>query len=288
MMQPWIDPDAGTLAASANANLEDLFRSMTGLPGSDLSETPQLCRHFAFPGNPMFKGVWGCRLRDAPAAAIAETIEWFRAHDAPFFFWWTGPETRPADLGGQLQAAGLASMEEQQRLFARGIVQKASGGPVMVMDLREADFGLCSRAPAGLVIRPAETESDLLAFRKVFTATYQLPEPLGQAWVDATLAFGIASAPWTIQIGWLDGEAVATNLVYHGAGFVSVYAIATLPEFARRGIGAAVTLAPLKASLEAGWAWASLFATEAGFPVYRRIGFRDTGARVNRYLWRAP
>jgi hypothetical protein len=30
-----------------------------------------------------------------------------------------------------------------------------------------------------------------------------------------------------------------------------------------------------------------LFGTELGVPVYRRIGFRDVGATISRYLWRA-
>jgi hypothetical protein len=41
-------------------------------------------------------------------------------------------------------------------------------------------------------------------------------------------------------------------------------------------------------ALEQGYHYGVLFATEDGLPVYRRIGFKDTGARISRYLWRQP
>jgi ribosomal protein S18 acetylase RimI-like enzyme len=79
---------------------------------------------------------------------------------------------------------------------------------------------------------------------------------------------------------------VACNIVVEGGGIASVWGIATLPETRRKGIGAAITLGPLLDSRAAGYRYAGLFATELGAPVYERIGFRHTGTRINRYMWR--
>jgi hypothetical protein len=53
-----------------------------------------------------------------------------------------------------------------------------------------------------------------------------------------------------------------------------------------RGIGAAITLEAFADARDEGETDAVLFATELGAPVYRRIGFRDVGASMARYLWR--
>jgi ribosomal protein S18 acetylase RimI-like enzyme len=61
-----------------------------------------------------------------------------------------------------------------------------------------------------------------------------------------------------------------------------------MPKAQGKGIGAAISLKPLLDARAEGYRYAVLFSTEMGFGVYERIGFRDTGVRVNRYLWRAP
>lgn len=114
-------------------NLHDLFRSMANnLPNGELAESEKLSRHYTFPTNPMFKGVWNTRLSDSEAdAAIEETIAWFGERNAPYFFWWTGPETTPTDLPQRLQAHGLIDMAEQQKELAAGIKQTELGAPCM-------------------------------------------------------------------------------------------------------------------------------------------------------------
>lgn len=99
------------LVQAAMDNLYALFRAMShSLPGGELEQGDRLNRHLTFPTNPMFKGVWATRLQPGEVdAALDETIAWFKARGAPFFFWWAGPDAQPDDLGRRLEARGLLS-----------------------------------------------------------------------------------------------------------------------------------------------------------------------------------
>jgi GNAT superfamily N-acetyltransferase len=277
------------LSAAVEENLFALFRAMAGvLPGGELEEGDKLNRHLTFPHNPMFKGVWQTRLAPGEAdAAIDETIAWFKARQAPFFFWWTGIDTQPEDLGERLVARGLISMEEQQHVLASGILQTASGAPGMVADLQHMNEAALQQVPPGFEIEEIRDESSLYDFKKIFVEVYGIPEWAGQAWVDAALRVGIGQTPWKMYLGRLDGEPVATNMLFNGAGVASVYAVAALASVRGRGIGGAITLKPLLEARDMGYRYAVLFATEMGIRPYQRIGFRLTGKTLNRYLWRS-
>jgi ribosomal protein S18 acetylase RimI-like enzyme len=280
-------PSEVDLMTAVDENLFDLFRAMANALGGELEETDRLCCHLTFPTNPMFKGVWRTRLSAAEAdEVIDETIEWFKERHAPYFFWWTGYGTQPADLGERLAARGLISMEEQQHQLASNIVSTASGSPCMVADLQHMNEAALTTVPVEFAIEEVRDEPMLYDFKRVFVETYGIPEWAGQAWVDATLHAGIGRTPWKMFVGYLNGAAVATNMLFNGGGVASVYAVATLPSAQRQGIGGAITLKPLLDAREAGYRYAVLFATEMGVPVYERLGFRQIGARIDRYLWR--
>jgi ribosomal protein S18 acetylase RimI-like enzyme len=178
-------------------------------------------------------------------------------------------------------------MEDQTQELAKGIRSTRQGAPCMIAELDRMNESVLGQVPEGFEIKQVESESELYDFKQVFVETYEIPEWAGQAWVDATLKIGIGKTPWRLFVGYLEGEPVATNLVFNGGGVASVYAIATTPSARGKGIGAAITLQPLlEARDQAGYKYAVLFSTEMGVPVYRRIGFRTTDIRLNRYLWR--
>ena len=270
-------------------NLYDLFRAMAkNLPGGQLAESAKLSRHITFPSNPMFKGVWGTHLSKSEIdAEIDATIDWFRSQNAPYFFWWTGGNTSPADLEERLAKRGMISMAEQTQELAKGILSTEQGSPCMVAELDRMNETVLERAPEGFAIREISNEKELHDFKKVFVDTYEIPNWAGQAWVDASLSMGIGKTPWRMFVGYLNNEPVATNMLFNGGGVASVYAVATVPAARGLGIGAAITLQPLlEARDQDGYKYAVLFSTEMGVPVYQRIGFRLTDVRINRYLWR--
>ena len=246
-----------------------------------------LSHHLTFPTNPMFKGVWRTRLAAADVdAAIDETLAWFNARGAPFLFWWTGPSTTPADLGQRLAARGFLSMEAQMQHLAPGLKQTELGAPGMVADIHRMNNTALTQVPPGFIIETVQDEAALYDFKHVFIESYEIPEWAAQAWVDATLRIGIGRTPWKMYLGRLDGEPVATNMLFNGAGFASVYAVGTVPSARGQGIGGAITLKPLLEARDMGYHYAVLFATEMGIHAYERIGFRLLDVRLNRDLWR--
>jgi GNAT superfamily N-acetyltransferase len=275
------------LGLAVQENLFELFRSMAINLGGDLEETAWFSRHFSFPTNPMFKGVWNTRLaEDEIDDSIQETIDWFKSRAAPYFFWWTGPTTTPGILGKYLQRYGMLDMAEQQQELAAGLHQTGLGAPGMVADLGSMNETVLAQVPQGFLIEEVRDEAALYDFKHVFVETYEIPEYTGQAWVDATLKIGIGQTPWKMYVGRLNGQAVATNMLFNGAGVASVYGVATVPAARGKGIGAAITLKPLLEARKLGYHYAVLFSSEMGVRVYERIGFRVTDVRINRYLWR--
>ena len=73
--------------------------------------------------------------------------------------------------------------------------------------------------------------------------------------------------------GYLDGRPVAVGALVMAADLAGVYAVATLPEARKRGIGTAMTLHAMAQGKMKGAKSAVLQATEMGRPVYERIGF---------------
>jgi GNAT superfamily N-acetyltransferase len=276
------------LTEAVQENLFALFGTMaTVLPEAEIMMGQGLNYHHAFPTNPMFKGVWGTQLTDDELeAAIDHAISWFRARNAPYFFWWTGPDTLPNDLGIRLQARGLLDMAEQQQELAAGIRQTDLGASGMVADLHEMNEAVLTQTPPGFTIVKVNDEKSLYDFKRVFVDTYQIPDWAGQAWVDATLALGIGETPWCMYVGYLNGQPVATNMLFTGGGVAGLYAVATIPAAQGQGIGAAISLKPLLDARDKGYHYGVLFSTEMGVRVYQRIGFRLTDVRINRYLWR--
>jgi ribosomal protein S18 acetylase RimI-like enzyme len=282
------DPTEVELATAVEENLFALFRAMAAtLPGSELVEGEKLSYHLTFPTNPMFKGVWRTHLATGEVdSAIDETLAWFEARQAPFLFWWTGPGTTPRDLGERLMARGLLSMEGQMQILAPGIVQTELGAPGMAADLRHMNEAALTQVPPGFTIEVVQDEAALYDFKAVFIESYEIPEWAGQAWVEATLRLGIGRTPWQMYLGRLNGEPVATNMLFAGAGVASVYAVGTVPAARGQGIGGAITLKPLLDAREMGYRYAVLFSSEMGIRTYERLGFRHCGIRINRYLWR--
>ncbi len=235
---------------------------------AELYEGPDLTRVITGIPYPLFNGVFGTRLSPKGVdRAIEAAAARFAARRVPAL-WWVGPASKPDDLGTHLERHGFVHVGEV---------------PGMAVDLETLEEG--RPAPAGLSIERVEDEETMRTWARVAWDGTGFPEAGREAFVHLVASLGSASdLSQVCYLGVLDGVPVATSALVTHAGVAGIYAVATLPEARRKGIGAALTLAPLRDAREIGYRVGTLQASAMGFPVYRSLGFRQVCA-IGQYRW---
>ena len=268
-----MSPDA--LANAVEANMAEQFAYFRRSPHAEVDESPELIRFLSGLPIPEYNGVIRARfgLELEPAALqgrIQAIVASFAARRQPFF-WWMGPSSTPADLAGHLAAAGLAQLGD---------------GPGMAADLDALDER--QPGPPGLSIVPVADERTLRDWVEVAGAGYGEPASIRQARYDVHMDLGLgAHLALQRDVAYLAGRPVAMSALFLGAGVGGVYEVATAKDARRRGIGAAVTLAPLRRARELGYRIGVLQASEMGAGVYARLGFRQV-CSFSLYAWEPP
>ena len=200
-------------------------------------------------------------------ARIDATLTRFKSRGVPMS-WWTGPATRPTDLGKYLEAHGLTHVEDY---------------PGMAVDLLTLNVDLS--VPPGLTIERVGDVEGLEKWIHPFTIGIGYPDYFAKIIFDSTAALGFGlHLPMRHYVGLLKGEPVACSTLMLGSGVAGIYNVATVPEACRQGIGTTMTLAPLREARTLGYRVAILQSSQMGMGVYRRLGFKEY-CKIGMYMW---
>lgn len=193
----------------------------------------------------------------ADAAVVADAIEPLIRCGAPAAVLFTG-EVSPTIVA---------------RLTDAGFLPHG-GMPAMGVDI---DRVKPTTLPAGYTLyRIDASERD--AWGEAFARGYELPIPVGMCFgggFDPRSPGAPSTRYYAIRRG---GAMVATSLVFMHRGVAGVYAVSTAPEERGKGLGAHLTAEPLRIARAQGYRVGVLQASEAGHPVYVRLGFSEFGA----------
>lgn len=166
-------------------------------------------------------------------------------------------------------------------------------GPAVIDRLRAAGFEAHEPMPAMAVEIDSLAQTSLpseLAWTRVgsgaegdewasaFAEGYELPRGVAEAFspnqIQATKA---ADAPIQYFAVRKAGRIVCTSILYLAHGVAGIYGVATIPEERKKGLGAHATAEPLRHARTLGYRVGVLQSSEAGHPVYRRLGFKNVG-----------
>jgi ribosomal protein S18 acetylase RimI-like enzyme len=183
--------------------------------------------------------------------------------------WWTGPATRPADLGASLLAHGFVHEWDM---------------PGMAINLSALNAHM--PIPPGLVIEEVTDIESLKKWHHAFVVGSGMPDFMGDAFFEVFCILGLdADCPFRHYVGLLNGEPVATSMLFLGAGVAGIYNVATVPEARQKGFGTALTYKALREAHNAGYKVGVLEASKDGETVYRKLGFEEYW-KMGHYAWR--
>ena len=253
---------------SLYGNLIDHYRFHAQLAGSEFHREDDVVWYLS--GRPVnfLNAVVSATFGPGDAARrVDEVLAPFRARAAPMR-WWTDERGEPAGLNRHLERQGL---------------QLAWDVPAMTVSL--ADGLLEPQAPRGIEVRRVRTPADLRTWFDAFAAGFGFDRDAARPWLDAFRELGTEErSPMRHHMAFLDGEPVASATVFLASGAAGIYHVGTRPDVRGRGVGSAVTLAPLLEARDAGLRWGVLKASHLGRGVYERLGFTER-ARMRQYRW---
>ncbi len=260
------DFSKASMAHAVEANLFAFFNHLSVWPQMQIRDDPDGLWTLSDLPFPLFNSVARARLPEAGAdAAIEARIRDCAARGVPTL-WWTGPSTRPADLGVRLERRGF-------------VLEPALG---MAADLDTIPINV---EEPSITVEPVTDAATLDTWSRVLCQSFGAPQPFGAAFAELAWSIGVDDAsPFRHFLGRVYGEPAATCSVFFGAGVAGIYDVATLPDWRRRGLGAAVTRAAAADAITRGYRMAILHASAAGTGMYRALGFEDV-CPIGQYVW---
>jgi GNAT superfamily N-acetyltransferase len=268
MSEILMDLSRNALEKAVKSNLTAFFRTLQRAPTTEFYSANKLARWHTPIAHPWFNGM----LSAAPASAnedetIRQAIDYFKSKNVSVFTWWLEPESGAENWQAQLRAHGFGY---------------DSDTPGMAVDLNTLDARI--NTPPNLIIQPVRDLTTLKTWTEIFMAGYGLPADWAPKFYDIVASLGL-EPPTVNYLAYWDGKPVATASLFIAAGVAGVYNVATLPAARGKGIGAAVTLAPLIDARDLGLRVGTLQSSEMGFSVYQRLGFTEV-CKIDNFFWR--
>lgn len=207
---------------------------------------------------------------DEADTKIDELLRHFTQRNIPMV-WLLSPSSRPTDLANRLEVRGLGGEDV---------------GVGMAVDLLTLNDD--RPLPEELTIKQVEDGAMLKTWLHVLSVGSGFPEAVEEQLFKLCDTHTFVHNPLVhYYLGFLNDKPVTTSTLFLAGGVAGIYNVATVPQARRRGVGSALTAAPLHAARVMGYHIGILQASQMGLGVYRRLGFREY-CRFAFYFSRFP
>jgi GNAT superfamily N-acetyltransferase len=241
-----------------------------------------------------FTSSWKLIIQDLPGPEISDDAGLsFRWADHTFPFWNAVFLSEPVEDADVLRRRLRTAAEYMRKKRESGLVwvfeeylsKSAQRKLLEILQEERLEFALPATGMAGEIF-PLQTpalptlhiarvvnESMLRDYVQINCQAYGMPLELGHGALEPTLWIERSYS----YLGYENGRAVAAASAIVNAGCLFLALVATRPEAQKRGYAEAVARFALQSAHEAtGLMRTTLHATDAGRPVYKRLGYYDT------------
>jgi GNAT superfamily N-acetyltransferase len=237
-----------TIAAIEN-NLYHLWSKAASLSGGQLCVNNEFCyarTNMGWPNN-----IFNCHIKDEDIeTTIGEIAAEMRKGNYPGT-WTVGPKSTPHNLGEYLIKGGFRKSRQQC-------------GMAVELNSMNTSIPQDDKLEIEIIKNKDDIESWTAVTNTCFgrNTGYQVFQEL------------LLDSDVTFYAGIINGEIVATLLLYYAAGVAGVNSVTTLPIYRGRGIAASMTVRALTDAYKKGYQLGILQASPMGEPVYQKIGFK--------------
>ncbi len=262
------DHSSSSITKAMEANIafvrQALWANYRGMPDVEVVIDDTIARIYTGLPGPMFNGVLYARFDPHELEPRVDTIiDYFQQRKVPFS-WWVGPTSRPDTL--------------EEVLSSRGMIQAPFDTPGMAIDLRALNKQLFEKAiqRSNTVVQRVQTKTELKEWVGVTGKIFGLLPKTVEAFYEmhAPHIGRRAKGDVVDYIAFIEGEPVGVSYLAYSAGVVGLYSVGTLSDYRGKGIGTAVSLAPLLEAKQQGYEIGTLQSTQLAVNVYTRMGFK--------------
>jgi len=264
------NPNQSEIVHAIEYNFYELARSMSTVDLEDMihEETNEFFRYST--GIPFFliNAVIESQISSENVLQkIKENITFFNKRKVPFL-WVIGPSSNPKNMGDLLIKNGF-DIDKQ---------------PGMACNLNNLDIERESLNNVEII--KVENAKTLEVWNDVFLTGFELSKDLLSSFFYKTFSLMILSDTPSASgfLAYYDGKPISTSFVLYKAGVAGIYNVTTLKEGRGKGIGTAITLAPLKEAKSLGYQTAILHSSEMGLSMYKHMGFKEY-CQIEWYVW---
>lgn len=188
-------------------------------------------------------------------AKIEEVVDYFAQRKVPYS-WWISPHDKPADLAHHLECYDFKNTENNQAMY-------------LDLDSWNED----TIEPSNLKILRAFDEKTLHDFALVLANDKDAFKNYF-SWIASILT---DDDPIEYYVGYVNGKPVVRGLICYYAQVAGLHWLSTAIDERKKGYGKAMQEYRLKRAKELGYHIAVLQASNEGYPLYLKLGYRPCG-----------
>jgi len=220
-------------------------------------------------GIPFFllNAVWNSHVpSEVVVKKIKENITFFEKRQVPFL-WVIGPSSSPKNMGELLIKNGLTVNKQ----------------PGMAHNLKT--LGAEREILNKVEIIKVENAETFKIWNDVVLTGFEMPKELLSDFFKAFSFMLLNDTPSASAfLAYYNGNPVASSLVCYEEGVAGIYNVTTLEEARGKGIGTAITLAPLNEAKKLGYEIAILHSSEMALNMYKQMGFKEY-CTIEWFIW---
>ncbi len=234
-------------------NTAEFFLNLGHLNGDEVCDTPEI--RYIFTKN-WFNRIFMANFNQSNVhSSIKQIVSRIKKLNISAS-WYITPKSRPLNLHNLLKDYGFTYQEDWK---------------AMAIDLKTVpeNFDILE----GMEIKEVLNLDELKTWTDVLVKSFEFPE-IVHSYKKYFINAGLESPKSHYYLGFLNGNPIATGVLFKGEGAAGLFYIGTIPEARRQGIAKSMVHYLLNETKKKGYPISVLQASEMGYPVYKKIGFK--------------